>query len=774
MGPIGYTGPTGYTGEKGEPGSTTNTGATGYIGPTGYTGEKGEPGSTTNTGATGPTGEQGITGSIGPTGIQGVTGVTGEIGPTGIQGQSGISSGLLLYMNYSQTTSPLIIDLSGNPISGTTIYNPQNLTYTPTPPTNPTNARLLSLTPNTALQTDVKNVITNTNKQWLAQFAIYKSQLQTTFIPPGIWDMNIFADVTNANDNNKVNLQFHLYAVNVNVGGNITFKTEIGSGSSVSSVVGISPVAYTLSLIVPYTDLSDYDALYIIVTSKATSNVTVNIRFESNTTYSHIHTTIGVFGSTGPTGAGIQGVTGGMGPTGAQGVTGQIGQPAFISPIILTNSNTTAGSYTLADNTQNILIKNGTATQTNWRWFNIVGFSVSVNVSAYIEDISSNMIYFSCESINMPFPGTPLYKNSNYPSQSYYYSCNTLTNEILPMYGAPKYGYSSNNECMIIVDDYLYVTGSFSQLDSSSNTPCNKLAKYQISTKTWSVVGSGLNGNGTCMALVSNTTPKRIYVGGSFTFANGLSCISKLCYFTCGATNTFVQFNGGATNDPVPFCYCPDNSLLYFQCGGANLNGTTIQGMGTININTGATANISTFVSTNKSKSMYWEPLINSIILTGGYTVSGQRNNIQLLNVAGNVVSSPTIYFVAAGAVTMSSYSYPNIYLSGVYLPDGLSNGTNINIGIIASYNITNQTYTFYPSPYGYYATGLFISSKNRIYVSIQNNVFSFVSNNYYTIKYNNRELGVLVLDGESCMVNTVYDGTNRYGQLQLMTSFKN
>jgi hypothetical protein len=275
-----------------------------------------------------------------------------------------------MYMNYSQTTSPLIVDLTGSPISGTAIYNPVPLASPSPTPSNPTNARLLSLIPDIASQTNVSNTFNDTNEQWLAQFAIYTSNLQTSFIPPGIWDMNIFAAALASIDNNRVELQYHLYAVVVNGGGNITSKTEIGTGSSVSVVTGNIETQYTLSLVVPYTDISSYNALYVIVTGKAVgtgANPTTNIYFESNSTYSHIHTSFGIFGPTGPigitgptgiTGVGSTGATGPVGPQGAGGAQGYYGsfynttsQGPFtqniVTPITInsTDSSATNGVY---------------------------------------------------------------------------------------------------------------------------------------------------------------------------------------------------------------------------------------------------------------------------------------------------------------------------------------------------------------------------------------------------------------------------------------------
>jgi len=236
-------------------------------------------------------------------------------------------------MNYSQTTNPLITDLINGTLPGG-IISP---TAPPTPnpvispiPSNPTNVRLLSLTTSAAAQTSITAQINSQNQEeWLSQFAIYKSELQNpSFIPEGIWDMNIFARSPTAADADHISLKYHLYGITVDGVGTITIGSEIGSGSSSQFVTGNNTInVYTLSLLVPYTNISAYDALYVIVT--ATNNVATNhdtvIYFESSATYSHIHTSFGVYGFTGPTGPQST-VTGPTGPqstvTGPTGYTG--------------------------------------------------------------------------------------------------------------------------------------------------------------------------------------------------------------------------------------------------------------------------------------------------------------------------------------------------------------------------------------------------------------------------------------------------------------------
>ena len=288
----GSTGPTGLQGETGPTGLQGLTGPTGLQGLTGPTGLQGETGPTGFTGNTGPTGLQGLTG---PTGIQGSTGPTGNTGPTGIQGTAGTSSGLLLYLNQSQTPSPAIS------------------TY-----------KLLSLIQSNAAQQTVPTTVNGpTSNVLVTTFANYLTGLNSpSFIPPGIWDLNIFASLNTANG---VSIKFQLF------GGNGGPEVQLGGTSSSVFIITTSSAQYTATLDLPYIDLSPYTYLLvkILADNPNNTNRTLTTYYESASSYSHIHSSFGILGNTGPTGligfTGPTGPTGTTGPVGPQGAGGAIG-----------------------------------------------------------------------------------------------------------------------------------------------------------------------------------------------------------------------------------------------------------------------------------------------------------------------------------------------------------------------------------------------------------------------------------------------------------------
>ena len=78
-------------------------------------------------------------------------------------------------------------------------------------------------------------------------------------------------------------------------------------------------------------------------------------------------------------------------------------------------------------------------------------------------------------------------------------------------------GSSSINSVAVAPNGDIYVTGAFTSI---SGVAVEKIAKYSISTGTWSALGSGLNDDGLHVQVAPNGD---VYVGGKFTSAGGVT-----------------------------------------------------------------------------------------------------------------------------------------------------------------------------------------------------------------------------------------------------------
>ena len=360
-------------------------------------------------GPQGPQGDQGAGGPIGPRGFQGYTGPTGPTGPTGATGQTGLSSGLLLYMNYSESTSIDTFTTSSNPALPGDVNPPTTEPVDPIlqtilpDPVPPIFIRHLSTTPTMAPQSTVEQEFSVAGEEdWSTQFAIPLTELNnSTFIPPGMWDMNLYC---NKNAGTNVMYQFRLYGYN-SVGPVLDELVPGGSGYDGIPVTNPFVTYKTLSMFVPSTDVTGYTDIVVIVTGKSITGGPTQIArtfYESPITYSHIYTTFTAqTGVTGP--QGLQGVTG---PTGAQGVTGPTGATG---PVGITGA-TGAGFITITDLSSgstpfSVLTKNTSNSAYAMTNVSITGNGVTtiaslsaITVPGAILSVSSGRSFFSANS----------------------------------------------------------------------------------------------------------------------------------------------------------------------------------------------------------------------------------------------------------------------------------------------------------------------------------------------------------------------------------------
>ena len=290
IGPVGPIGPTGPAG-----GPIGPTGSTGWSGSTGSTGPTGTIGRTGNTGPTG----QGSTGSTGSTGAIGSTGPTGQ-GSTGPAGSNGSNGGLVFYMNYSDSTSPSFIPLTSNDLTsiiGQPFQNPNPISYIPAQNPNVSELVLMpTLIPSPLPQEKItfRTPNSNTIDVPVVQFAIYLNKISIpapTILPPGIFEMSIYAKADSNNDINNIGLRFYLLGRD-NLG---NYTNLVANGSDLVYLYD-----YTTSQLLNLSmyiqnpiNISSYVALQIVLTSRNrnSNQHTAEVYFQSSNTYSHIHST---------------------------------------------------------------------------------------------------------------------------------------------------------------------------------------------------------------------------------------------------------------------------------------------------------------------------------------------------------------------------------------------------------------------------------------------------------------------------------------------------
>jgi hypothetical protein len=181
--------------------------------------------------------------------------------------------------------------LQNNPPPSSVIFYLNN-SLTPTPPIS--TYKLLSNLEDNSIQTSINTSISGLGTIQLIQtFANQLSNLNaSSFIPAGIWDLNIFASAVLGSDITHINLYFAVFGRTV--GG---VETQIGSNSSLNSVDTTNIEQYKMTLALTYTDLSPFESLVIKLfgVNNRLAQTDIITYYESGATYSHLHTTFSSF-----------------------------------------------------------------------------------------------------------------------------------------------------------------------------------------------------------------------------------------------------------------------------------------------------------------------------------------------------------------------------------------------------------------------------------------------------------------------------------------------
>lgn len=181
--------------------------------------------------------------------------------------------------------------LQNNPPASAVIFYLNN-SEIPTPPIS--TYKLLGVTENNLPQSSINTSISGIGTvQTIQTFANQLINLNAgSFIPAGIWDMNIFAAAATAGDTTHTNLYFAVLGLSA-----LGAETQIGNNSALVSVDTITIEQLKMTLALPYTDLTPYVSLIIRLygINNRSGSTDIITYYESPSTYSHVHTTFSVY-----------------------------------------------------------------------------------------------------------------------------------------------------------------------------------------------------------------------------------------------------------------------------------------------------------------------------------------------------------------------------------------------------------------------------------------------------------------------------------------------
>ena len=204
---------------------------------------------------------------------------------------SASGTGVLLWLNYSVPSAITALSVYPNGIQEPTIK-----TITPTP-TGPTFIRSVSTTPTTASATQIDITCQSIAvEEALAQFLIPTATYAPDgFITQGLWEYSVFGHVENSNALGHLQLRFHVYGHATGQPFDASNLTLISS-SSLEPIQTLTPNKQIINLTMafPYTNVNAYDNLLVILTiqNNESPDHGATIFFESDSTYSHLHTSL--------------------------------------------------------------------------------------------------------------------------------------------------------------------------------------------------------------------------------------------------------------------------------------------------------------------------------------------------------------------------------------------------------------------------------------------------------------------------------------------------
>lgn len=170
-----------------------------------------------------------------------------------------------------------------------------NEAQTPTTnlPATPNTPKELGITGTTALTSVTLTNVSTTDYDLICGFVSLTASPNTTVIPAGLWDFNIWADATSSTTNQMM-LKLDVYKYD---GSNV--PTLLASSGDIYLYDPATIAQYIASVVFPQTTLLTTDRIYIELTAKGTqNNKNVTIYF-GGTSPTHVHTTFPSVGGSG-------------------------------------------------------------------------------------------------------------------------------------------------------------------------------------------------------------------------------------------------------------------------------------------------------------------------------------------------------------------------------------------------------------------------------------------------------------------------------------------
>jgi hypothetical protein len=248
------------------------------------------------------------------------------------------------------------------------------------------------------------------------------------------------------------------------------------------------------------------------------------------------------------------------------------------------------------------------------------------------------------------------------------------------------------------VNNKLYVGGNFT---SASGTSANRIAVWDISTSTWSALGTGLNAMVYDLAL--DSTNNKLYVCGLFTTAAGITANYMAVWNI--STSTWSALNANLSGIVAVWKMQLDsaNNKLYviaIPSGGSNYF-TAVY-----NISTSVWTQLQTTSGSSKIIGLHLNSKYNELYLGGSFTSSNigiTANRCAIYSITNSTLYSIGNYTITGGSKNLlnsSCYSLTldtsnnRVYAGGYFTKVNDASTSDISANYVAYWNISTSRWS--------------------------------------------------------------------------------
>jgi hypothetical protein len=289
------------------------------------------------------------------------------------------------------------------------------------------------------------------------------------------------------------------------------------------------------------------------------------------------------------------------------------------------------------------------------------------NDLAYTVSMTINMLdpffYGHTESFSLPVSDL----NQTDSSLSYVPDF-TKTSATLPSVAQTLYDANGSIRAMVVAPNgEIFIGGDFTQFDGAANTAY--IVKYSPITKTYSTLRPGANAlNGSVSALAITPDGVDLWIGGSFTLANGAAADRIVRYtIATGVWSTFGGLSGGGVSGPVYAIAI--NRMRKIASGGGYPYDVYIGGAFT------ATSTINAYrIAKTSSTANQWDAFGTGSGMNGDVYSLAYNNNLNRLYIGGAFTTSQggvANAFVGICYINMSAPGTTVAFYTGVNVSAG-------------------------------------------------------------------------------------------------------